>query len=58
MLEKYKVEMPDVYTKLEYGFSMHEKTNILIVEAKSITDINTKYPNAISIEKLQDDYNK
>ena len=52
MLEKYKVEMPEVYTKLEYGFSIHEKTNILIVEAKSITDINIKYPNAISIKKL------
>ncbi len=58
MLEKYKVEMPEVFTKLEYGFSIHEKTNILIVEAKSITDINKKFPNAVSIKKLEDEYNK
>ena len=52
MLKKYKVEMPEEFTKLKYGFSIHDKNYSLIVESTSMIDINIKYPNAISIKKL------
>jgi len=53
MLNKYKIDMPKVLTKLRYGFSVYEKPYSLIDVALSVGEINIKYPDAVSIEQIK-----
>ena len=52
MLKKFKIKIPGKYKKLKYGFSLYEKSYVIIEKAISINEIKNKYPDATSIIQI------
>ncbi|MBN2544359.1 MAG: hypothetical protein JXB50_01095 [Spirochaetes bacterium] len=52
MLNSYKINMPKLLKKLNYGFSVYEKSYIIVEEAVSMSFLNNKYPDALSIIQI------
>lgn len=51
-MKKFKIQMPEKYTKLKYGYSIHERSYVIVDKAISINEIKNKYPDATSIMQI------
>lgn len=52
MFKKFMVQMPKILKKLKYGFSIQEKSYIIIDKALSKKEIEIKYPDAVLIIEI------
>ena len=52
MFKKFSIQMPKALKKLKYGFSIQEKSYIIVDKALTKEEIEIKYPDAVSIIEI------
>ena len=54
MKYKFMVVIPNKIERVNLGFAFYETTKTFICEAMSLYEVHSKYPDAVSIQKLDE----